>query len=379
MRLKYLLAMQVSCAAAFVLNVSACKTTEGSSDTKATLGVPEIYMGTIDPSRTKMLFYDIDPQNGRPKLDASNKPIIRLIAEVQVVSGNFLKIKGSSGPDLNQNPNATFSWFTNTPWTCGQAEEFLKGKPSTALDKDQKCYMEINTTGNEAFAVSLVGLGADGKGLTNWVNTNKPKDLKPGQLALVAKGPLMPGTVNALVDVPAVLAGMQELQKKFPLSNPQKVQERNTCLKNALATGWLDLQAHFYCIVDLNPHRTCYANKLVEARQKGAADPSNLTFKNPFGYAYKICFEPTGVIPKEVFPVFAYVMYTQTGVADFNIESANDVINQFYGVKQPSDWSKRPRRTLDTYPTWLPDQPRYNKIREMQLATQKNPSGQAGK
>ena len=66
-------------------------------------------------------------------------------------------------------------------------------------------------------------------------------------------------------------------------------------------------------------------------------------------------------------------MFTRQGLMDFSIESENAVINKFYGVGDTSDaaeLAKRPRRLLDPMPSWLSDQPRHNKIRQLQRAMQ---------
>ena len=145
--------------------------------------------------------------------------------------------------------------------------------------------------------------------------------------------------MNLTIDADKVLEAMKAVQQEFKIDAPT----RNDCLKNARAGGWLDIQAHYYCLLPYGSLRTCYSQKLVDTRKPDVA--------------YGACIENGSAEGKWVHTtqghVFKYIMFTQQGAADFNLESENEPINDFY----KSLGVERPRRALDTFPKWLPDQP----------------------
>ncbi len=367
---------------------------ESVSQVQAVQGLPNIYPGIVSPDYTKLSFYEVDPETGRNVIDTTTgQPKIRHEVAMSF-TGSTLSIIDSNGttfgPSLTANPHVTFSFITNVGnlWTCGAAEKFvgrtLALQPHE-LEESASCYLELNTTGDQGFNISVVGM-KDGQGLTTWLNNNKPA-LAAGSARKIEDGNLIPGQVNVEIDQAGVLTAMQALAAEFNQNSGLSAAARNTCLKNQRAYGWTDIQAHYYCQLPLSPQRECYARTLIDtagAAARGTLDLTtlkdticavdDLAKVNPFCVAYTTCLKDTPFFKDDRRDAeFRYIMFTRQGLMDFSIESENEVINKFYGVADTSDaaeLAKRPRRLLDPMPSWLPDQPRYNKIRQMQRAMQ---------
>ena len=364
------------------------------SQVQAVQGIPNIYPGIVSTDMTKLSFYEVDPTTGRNVIDtATGQPKIRHVVSMSF-QGTNLVVKHANGdaigPALSPNPHVTFSFITNigSLWTCGAAEAFVGRSialESHELEESASCYLELNTTGDNGFNISIVGM-KDGKGLTEWLNNNKPA-LAAGSLRKIEDGNLTPGMVNVEIDQDGVLSAMEALTAEYQQNSGTNAMARNTCLKNQRAYGWTDIQAHYYCQLPLSPQRECYARTLIDtagaqARGTLALDSlkdticavDDLAQVNPFCVAYTTCLKSTPFFQDTRRDAeFRYIMFTRQGLMDFSIESENEVINKFYGLANTTDTSelsKRPRRLLDPMPSWLPDQPRYNKIRQMQRAMQ---------
>jgi hypothetical protein len=230
----------------------------------------------------------------------------------------------------------------------------------------QRCYVELNTTGGTTsdggVGISFVMFGLDsaGNGLSSYHSSApKPAPVSGGAFQPVSAGP--PSTVNVTMDHDAVLAAMLQLHDHFNAA----VGDRNVCLKNAKAGGWTDIQAHYYCLLPLNNVRRCFSGTVIAL----SAAPATAATAVPA--AYDTCFknstDPDGIwVHANQQGVFKYVMFTQQGTADFDIASQNATIGDYYAkIGTP-----RPRRVTDTYPAWLPEQPRYDAIEAAQIKAQ---------
>ena len=136
--------------------------------------------------------------------------------------------------------------------------------------------------------------------------------------------------------------------------------------------------------------RTCYSQKLVDGAERGAdatgkANPPDF---QTMPKAYDYCFTPGGAQasnPDHVWlhtnqeRAFKYIMFTRQGggdftkygglkFGDFSIDEQNKVIDAYYLAQKQA----RPRRVIDTSPSWSKAQPRYEAIRAFQVAQQGN-------
>lgn len=259
----------------------------------------------------------------------------------------------------------TTGWAADD-WTCQKAEEFALGT-STVTDASQLCRIELNGTGGYGLSVTVIGLDESGKGLSSWSPTTKgdaPTAVDDGTAQPITKGP--PQKVNVTIDHDGVVNAMNALHKRFNAS----IQDRNNCLRNARAASWLDAQSHYYCLLPYSSVRTCYSTTLISSR-------------NP-KTAYDTCFAPPPAgkadsrtpdakwLHENQEAAFKYLMFVKQGAADFEIDSENEAINDYYkGIGED-----RPRRVNDTYPSWLANQPRYEAIRKQQADAQKQASSQ---
>jgi hypothetical protein len=275
-----------------------------------------------------------------------------------------LDIENSAyGAPLNKQSEQRAGWYSNTKWKCVDAERFAYDK-AVSPDASQECYVEINPTGGQGFSVAIIGLDASGNGLKSWSGSPgpAPAPANGGAPQPVSAGP--PRKVNVTMDHDSVLNAMLALHTQFNAA----VQERNDCLKNARASGWLDVQAHYYCLLPYADLRTCYSTKLIEV----ASNPDPKVAATAPVAAYDACFTSATSgnakwLNDNQQAVFKYIMFTKQALFDFELGSENSAINDYYAkIGEP-----RPRRVIDTYPDWLPDQPRYEVIRKAQAEAQK--------
>lgn len=171
----------------------------------------------------------------------------------------------------------------------------------------------------------------------------------------------------------------------------QALREWRTCLRYGRAIDWLDLQAHFYCILPASPHRQCYCytTSLVsmatglnleqnpEAKLGKLFVAYNQAFSRCFG-ARRVTVNKNDPMYQEPdapsnpkYDIFRTIMWTKTGYMDFNVEWSNKVINDFFknvnALRREAGQSPIERfpRLLEPDP-WNPRQQRYDDIRSMQ-------------
>lgn len=261
--------------------------------------------------------------------------------------------------DKIDSQDAGWATYDDKPWRCQRAAEFATNT-KIFTDQDQMCRVEINPLGGQGFSIAVIGLDANGQGLASWIPAGpEPASVNGGAPRPITDGP--PNAVNVTMDSAAVAQAMLDLKAQFPNVTNAK---RNDCLKNARASGWLDIQAHYYCLLPYNEVRDCYSNALVTAKMGGAP--------NPAAVAYPQCFESPNAnsaqqwVHQNQEAVFKYVNFVKHGVVDFELRSQNTAIDSYYATIQET----RPRRVSDTWPAWLPEQPRYDDLRQVQVDAQ---------
>jgi hypothetical protein len=363
---------------------SGCRTMgqPANARVKALQGLPLVYEGHYDNGSFN--FFEIDASQ-KPVIDpATGAPKIRHSFKGDLVGGTASFTIQNKTYVLDANPAMNYSWISNSQdWECDAAEEFVNDKrPSDPVTGGSICYVEIATTGDYGFSVQVIGFPGK-KRLESWINSNRPALDEGPTVKLSDAVPLLkPGQVNAHLDKDKVLEAMEDVRTVFKSDQGEGMKERNTCLKNQRAAAWTDLGAHYYCQFPLNqngniPYRDCYSRALLKSIANAAANPPvpPARPKNPHDEAFTECWADTDFFKDAQrgemrAKAHRYMMWVKQGALDFNIEDENDVINKFYGVQNPDAAVERPRRIVDTYPNWLPDQPRYNKIREYQKAMQ---------
>ncbi len=314
------------------------------------------------------------------------------------------------GTLLELKDDENYGYITNTPFPCTEAEELVFGEIRTTRerDKDQLCLLELHTMGSPGkVSVVLIGLdaklGADGHLDAKTVKEEIAKRLRRDPAWGAAKiaagfgvrkrsidnGP--PGSPGEGMDVEAYAQFTHDVYHKYKDVVDDKT--RNTCLNNysTVVTRWTDSQAHFWCQF---PHealegergmegaRTCYIKKILELKGADEAAGHSLTRPNfpklaaatavrqYHEAAYRHCVlqgeGPFLWIAQDTTreKTFAYVMQAVQLAFDFNIESEQKAVNAFYKRIAKT----RPRRVNDTYPEWLPEQPRYAAIIKVQQA-----------
>jgi hypothetical protein len=215
----------------------------------------------------------------------------------------------------------------------------------------------------------------------------------------VANALPIPGTgavgANLNINTDAVAEALYEMRSLFSSQNEEAA--RSTCLGNyrTWESNWTDLAAHMWCQIPVSSRSTYVttllairakakeqqAQALAEAKKK--AEEAGQVFvpppPNPLKTAalvkqlHKAAFAAvasdsafkTISTNKSLNSFFFALMTSVDGVADYNVDLAQEAIQKFYEKTK----LKRLRRINDTYPTWLSEQPRYIEIR---LAQQKN-------
>ncbi|MEZ4743684.1 MAG: hypothetical protein R3B45_14775 [Bdellovibrionota bacterium] len=338
----------------------------------------------IDTSKGQIVFYDINPDS---LLTDSSKPLQAYAFKLDSSKGTMeifegVEPKGSKFPILNTNNDVNYGFAGE--WSCLIAEKLLGQSVSS---KGRKCRVELNTEDKywytfSAFYKTKRLPSADNKLIEDLQQKRRPSSLPtatqiPRSLddmnQLMANLPLKPlKNINSKID-PKLLAIMEGLHKKFILSDSDKA-ERNTCLKNGRANGWLDLQAHFYCMLPYGSLRVCYSTGLVENTAALRTTPG-LTSQQKVGImvqafwkSYLNCFGDgrpyESSLSDDEKNAFRYVMFTKQKLMDFNIDDEQSLINEFY---KNIGGDERPRRVIDVYPKWSLNQQRYIDIRKAQL------------
>lgn len=302
---------------------------KGTND-KAVSGIPKFFFGVHDLNTDEVSF-----ESGKKM---SNNTLVR----------GFTRMPGTGGQ------------VSSTPWQCQDAEAFF-GAPRVS-DPAMMCRVELIGSGRlsadqNGTAASVIGL----PGMTSW--SPKVPALSPsGSTRLISAGP--PNAPNLAMDENAVFDAMKQAR------GAMKFQESffRDCLGNPKTAEWSDIQAHYYCVFPYTI-RYCYSTILTETRNPVKAlaycsDSANASDWNSKRDSMFALYAPGSAdwtwLMKNQKDVFVYVMFSQLGVTDFNIESQNRVINNFYKNVMGFD---RPRRAVDPFPKWLAEQPRYDSLR----------------
>ncbi len=290
---------------------------------------------------------------------------------------NGITIKINNGVvNIPQNNDVDYGYRTSNPVNCADAGAII-GVPASAFASGEQCTVRLDVEDQSWYGITVHSVSAK----SNY-DTQADANVAFLKSAMTPVGstnsinnPLVPmKQVNAEPD-PAVLPVMEMFYKKYQNSGPPHT-ARNTCLRNARAAGWLDLQAHFYCMLPYGGERTCYSGTLIRETDsvknaKTALEKIQILMK-AFDTSFKTCFAPgapydfmktfgqqDGVV---VSNAFKYVMFVKQGVMDFNIEAENNLINTFYSkINEP-----RATRLLDPE-TWTADQMRYGNARASQV------------
>jgi len=295
-----------------------------------------------------------------------------------VPAGEPMIVENNSfGLALNQVHGLRNTWYTNMSWTCQNAETFALG--ATAITSaTQKCFVEIDGTGpasstDNAVPVTLTIIPVESN--ANWIGapTSAPPAVNGGAPQLISAGP--PSATNTQLD-PAVKDKLVEAFNHFGNIDGLPggfgpAQQRLNCITLPLISGWTDLAAQYYCIFPHDQVRACFTGQILAVAKKGvfgiaARQAAYATCfppdSNPDGTANVLNPERRWIRDNQA-DVFQYILFTDQGTADFNIESENSAINQFYSEAEPN--VRRTSRKVDTFP-WTADQPRYNVIRRLQ-------------
>jgi hypothetical protein len=290
---------------------------------------------------------------------------------VQNLNNNLVKFENGHSVDFF----SLTQGFQSIPGTGGMATtsprdmEKLMGGPET-ISAGTMCAAELIGTGrlsqNEnGIGVSLVPLN-NGQGMTSW-NPQVPALPATGTPRPTSDGP--PTAANTLLAEAEILASMKQVKSELSFSESNF----RDCLKNPKAAGWADISAHYYCIYPYTI-RYCYSSILAETRNpveafKYCSDPQN---KSHWDQNRDSMFKNLGPgnadwgwLLQNQKATFVYLMFSQPGVKDFNIESQNRVINKFYD--NVAGFSRQ-RRASDPYPKWLAEQPGYDALRTKQKA-----------
>jgi hypothetical protein len=287
-------------------------------------------------------------------------------------------------PTLPQNLESNYGWADK--WPCSTAKELLN-EPVAQGDDQQTCLVELNTEDRYMYAVAVIPLPPVSEypdpAAASFLEANKPVAPLPADASTpvatdptkpFGNNPLQPGVhINAAMDEAAVVAVMKKLHDKYQVNTRDPAdakRQRNTCLKNGRARNWTDIQGHFYCIMPYSPHRECYSTYLaaeIERRLAGVTEPQKRLAGTVqiMWESYDKCFAPGKpyALDVETAKVFKYVMFSVQGAMDFNIDSEQRAISEFYSQ---TGQTVRPRRLKDTEP-WLMEQGRYNDLRKTQM------------
>jgi len=300
------------------------------------------------------------------------------------ISGQ-LEITVPSGAKIKLDPNnkQNYSYLT-AKVPCSNAMQLLG--ITTGFNSGEDCSIQLDTEDQYWFGVTVRPESmSSNPGFDAAVDNANKTFLATYSAPSTVASPLLPfQQINTKID-PAVKDEMLRMHKKFqmtssgtPDTNAHK--ERNSCLRNARANGWLDIQAHYYCILPYDPHRKCYSTELVtktetlkKARESGQVQITDIQ------YAMKVrefmdeslgsCRAKNGFrdFTDDQIAIFKYVMFTIGGVMDFNIDAENDLLNSFYEELKTFDNQTPDRPTRITDPiTWTPIQKRYADARAVQ-------------
>jgi hypothetical protein len=284
---------------------------------------------------------------------------------------------------LSSNDKQNYS-YVSAKVPCSDAMQILG--MTTGFSSGEDCSIQLDTEDQYWFGVTVrPNSMSTTSGYDAAVDDANKAFLATYSGPSTVASPLLPfQQINAKIDA-AVKDEMVRLHKKFQMSSSGSPdtnahKERNSCLRNARANGWLDVQAHYYCILPYEPHRKCYSTELVtktdglkKARESGQVQITDIQYamkvREFMDESLSACRNKNGFkdFTDDQIAVFKYVMFTIGGVMDFNIEAENELINSFYADIKATDTQtpERPTRILDPM-TWRADQKRYADTRSIQ-------------
>lgn len=304
------------------------------------IGIPHIYFGVMDLN-TNVVKFD----NGHT---SSSYQITR----------RMTGIRGTGGQAVP------------SPFSCSIAEAWAG--ENSGFGSSDLCRVEFVGTGyisSDLNGVSLhiIPLARDGSGFDESTYSPRVSPLTPGPLALISSG--INTKPNSGLDINRVVTSMNDVKTKFQAMESGSLNSNGQdCLKNAKASAWTDLQAHYYCLMPYTI-RYCYSTILSETKNPAKAFGycSTKSNESDWNSTRDAMFKPFAPghddwdwLIKNQGETFKYIMFGQLGKADFNIEQQNDAITKMY------DTVPRPRRAGDPYPAWVKSQPRYDDIRSLQ-------------
>lgn len=301
-------------------------------------GIPKFYLGVMNLV------------SGETKFDSG------FSISSSVFTGQMSPIPGTGGQQVV------------TPIQCSVAEEWATGSSTSTSGK--LCHVELVGTGRispdlNGAALHVIPLDGQGNGFNSSTFTPTTAPLTPGSIVSVSAGPS--SVPNSGIDENVVNDAIQRLKDRFKLfPNGKLAAIGQDCLKNARAGSWTDVQAHYYCLMPYTI-RFCYSSILgeqknpVKAYQYCSASSNDAdwrTNRDPMFHPYAPGSADWQWLVSDQENVFKYIMFTQQGVKDYNLEDQNAVVNEIYKAS-----SSRPRRAVDTYPLWSKAQPRYDAVR----------------
>ncbi len=201
-------------------------------------GIPKHYLGTQDLITGIVTF-----QDGKTE-------------DVSTISRDMEAIPGTGGRG------------TRAPISCRVAEAWATASAPT-FSAEQKCRVEYGGTGRltqslNGVSVDIIPVDSNGAGFDAARFAPTAQKLTAGALAPVVNGPVKAS--NSGLDSDRVQKAMAALRAKFQ-SMPGGVlfSFGQDCLKNARASAWTDVQAHYYCQMPYTI-RYCYSTILAETK-----------------------------------------------------------------------------------------------------------------
>lgn len=333
------------------------------------------YVGTAFGGNNQLAFRKIDRSSRDACATVARSIPYSGFSDIEITVPSGTKIK------LQANPGQNYSYFTQQA-NCDEAMQILG--MTTGFTAGENCSVQLDTEDQYWFGVTV-------RPASMSANLGYDATVDGGNAAFLAQysapssvaAPLLPmQQINAKVD-PAVKTEMLRLHDQFQMNSSDPAEshkERNSCLRNARANSWIDLQAHYYCIMPYEPHRKCYSTDLVtktealkKARETGAVQITDIQYalkvREFMGEALDSCRTKNGFkdFSDSQIGIFKYVMFTIGGVMDFNVDGENALLKEFYSEIKRTDnqTPDRPSRITDPIP-WRAEQKRYADARATQ-------------
>jgi len=332
--------------------VYGCKTTEQSGSVLAGAGSETSTDGTVKQltdGRLSLVFSD-----GQRRIVTPEKSNLKTNREISSTMGSLKNTRVGAN-------------IYRGEWVCSKAYEFWSGNVSSdpdtcavelALKSDSSG--EISTfkfvvTTKTAGVSTQTGPGAVVNGVKDW--RTLPTQAEIDTLARTINDPQNPYAdyrANAPagnLDLPgtAILAAMNENRRVFETG----LWDRNrSYLIGCLVTGyspthWSDIMLHYYC--GMNEPRYCYTYATSQDGLSRVEAVAGCSGKQVSRFSQDRHVPTFKHVVDTQFLVFQYLMLSQTNA--FNDDQQQAIINEYYGVKDPTDKDecedKRPRRKED--------------------------------